>query len=195
MRPFKNHFTLVNYFRLTKISGNRCLWGHWASNNYSNCLNLYWLGMREKKKRDVGQSKYLKPQAWKNKWKTKRNREREREWAGRTNVYLSCSGGFSIIFLKWTEQAKELLFRQRAEAEMTYNEWTHQNGIPQPYFSVHTKKGLRRKLLKNIRLEGIVVHDPRKKRVQKEHKTHSIPKQSGSHTSSQLSVYLILTTF
>jgi len=70
----------------------------------------------------VGQSKNLKPQARKNKWKTKRNREREREWGGRTNVYLSCSGGFSIIFMKWTEQAKELLFRQRAEAEMTYNE-------------------------------------------------------------------------
>lgn len=112
----------------------------------------------------MGQSKYLKPQAWKNKWKTKRNRESESEWGGRTNVYLSCSGGFSIIFLKWTEQAKELLFRQRAEPEMTYNEWTHQNGIPQPYFSVHTKKGLRRKLLKNIRLEGIVVHDPSESR-------------------------------
>jgi len=32
------------------------------------------------------------------------------------------------------------------------------------------QKGLRRKLHKNIRLEGIVVHDLRNKRVQKEHK-------------------------
>ncbi len=163
---FKNHFTLVNYFQLTKISADfeqetDVFRGHWESANHSNCLNLYWLGIK-KKKRDVGQSKYFKPERKRIKeWE----KPRKREWGGRTNVYLSCSGGFSIILLKWTEQAKELLFRQRAEAEMTYNEWTHQNGIPHPYCSVHTEKGLWRKLHKNMRLEGIVVHDPRQQRV------------------------------
>lgn len=156
------------------------------------CIDLGWGGKKEM---------WVKANTWSLKPKRTNERvrktEKEREWGGRTNVYLSCSGGFSIIFLKWTEQAKELLFRQRAQAEMTYNEWTHQNGIPQPYCSVHTKKGLR-KLHKNIRLEGIVVHDPRQKKEstpQKEHKTLSIPEQSGSRTSSPLSVYLILTIF
>lgn len=164
---FKNHFTLVNYFQLTKISADfEQETVVFRGIGKVPIILIVWIwidsGLRKKEMCVKANTWSLKPELKRIKeWE----KQRKREWGGRTNVYLSCSGGFSIIFLKWTEQAKELLFRQRAEAEMTCNEWTHQNGIPQPYCSVHAVKGLWRKLHKNMRLEGIVVHDPRRQRV------------------------------
>ncbi len=79
---FKNHFTLVNYFQLTKISADfeqetDVFRGHWESANHSNCLNLYWLGIKKKKKRR-GSKQIL--QAWKK--ENQRVRETEKERVG-----------------------------------------------------------------------------------------------------------------